>query len=354
MSLDMMLFAAAGGGHGEGFSLHHQIIVGSTVIVVGVLILLAAVARGQVGVVPKGLAACFEHVFDWIEGMSLDMIGPKARQYVPFLMSLFLFVLFSNWSGLIPLPKIELHPEKAYVSTVESSPIHHVSIPDALEVEADAHGDAHVDILHFEAPTGSYNTTFALAFISFLAFNWYGIRKHVFPSWEKQPVVLTHGEDEEHEGHDDHHHHPSPGGIAGFFVWLGHYVQPTPMLWRSLDGPTRYLLVPLLGLLFIGLNIVEELARLLSLSLRLFGNISGEHAVAQNLLMVLYQFLGQSLVALRDGILYSGVGWMMVAGLVWGASVFVTLLGTLAGFIQAMIFAVLSLVYIAHAVADDH
>lgn len=40
--------------------------------------------------------------------------------------------------------------------------------------------------------------------------------------------------------------------------------------------------------------------------------------------------------------------------LIWFSSAFVVVLGALTGFIQAMIFAVLTLSYIAHAVAEEH
>ena len=73
-----------------------------------------------------------------------------------------------------------------------------------------------------------------------------------------------------------------------------------------------------------------------------------------NLLSVIQQFLGSSMTGLKSGALHVGAGYGLLAGLIWGASLFATLLGALAGFIQAMVFTILSLVYIAHAVADEH
>jgi F-type H+-transporting ATPase subunit a len=333
-----MLFASAAS-HDGGFGLHHQLIVGSTVIVVGVLVLLGILARGQIGIVPRGFGAAFEHVFDWIDGMCEDMIGHGSRQYVPLLMSFFLFILASNWSGLLPLPVFTVHGDTHVAAT-------HTPEDPAQVVESDepVGSSVHAPTFAYEAPTVSFNTTFALAIISFFAFNFFGIKKNVFPS--------KGGHAHEHEG-DEHHHH-STGGIPGFFTWLGHFVQPTPMLWNSLEGGMRIVLVPLLCLLFLCLNIVEEVARILSLSIRLFGNISGEHQVKVNLLGVLGTFLNNSLTAFGKGSLIQGPGFLALAGLIWGASIFATLLGALAGFIQAMVFTILSLVYIAHAVADEH
>lgn len=344
----LSIFAAASG-HG-GFGLHEKLVVGSTAVVVLVLIALAMAARGQIGVIPKGLGACFEHVFDWIDGMAHDMIGRGSRQYVPLLMSFFLFILFSNWSGLLPLPVLSMEPAHAPVAA------QHGGLEAQVEADIEAEGPARPEEQHaaepqkvlFEAPTSSYNTTLALALISFLAFNWFGIKKNVFPRWGADEGHAAHA----HEG-EDHSHH-SAGGLGGFVNWLLHYIQPTPMLWNSMEGVLKYALVPLLCILFLCLNIMEEFARILSLSLRLFGNIYGEHQLKVTLLDVMRSFLLSSFQGFQAGNLISGPFWIVVAGVIWGASIFATLLGTLAGFIQAMVFTMLSLVYIAHAVADEH
>lgn len=336
--LASLLLASAG--HGEGFTLHYQIIVASTVLVVGLLILLASFAHGQIGLVPRGLGAAFEHVFDWLDGLAHDMMGPEGRQYVPFLMSIFLFVLLSNWGGLIPWPAVLYSPE----GPQQAAPAPHTQLHG--EPHQQDHGAGHhaePTKVTFESPSASYNTTLALALISFFAFNYYGLKKKLFPPKPSH--------DESH--HDHPHHHHQPGGFAGFIEWLLHFTGPTRQLWASLDGTMRNILVPMLCVLFIGLMIIEEVARILSLSIRLFGNISGEHQVKTNLLLTLQTFLanmGNALAAGSPGFL----GWGALAGLIWGASLFATCLGALAGFIQAMIFAVLSMVYIAHAVADEH
>ena len=337
MTLATLLIAASASG--EAFGLHHKLIVGSTVLVVLVLISLGIMARGQIGIVPRGIGAAFEHVFDWIDGMCHDMIGSAGRQYVPFLMSLFLFILMSNWSGLLPLPVFTLSEDHHVVETQLDSP--------AAVVESDVpvteEGEHHAPHIAYEAPTVSFNTTLALAVISFFAFNLYGLKKNIFPS--------SQGHAHDHEG-DDHHHH-STGGLAGLWDWIAHFWQPTPMLANSLEGGMKALVVPLF-FLFLCLNIVEEVARILSLSIRLFGNISGEHQVKVNLLGVLGTFLQNSLTMFKTGNLLGGPGFLALAGLIWGASIFATCLGALAGFIQAMVFMILSLVYIAHAVADEH
>jgi F0F1-type ATP synthase membrane subunit a len=102
------------------------------------------------------------------------------------------------------------------------------------------------------------------------------------------------------------------------------------------------------------LNVVEEFARLISLSIRLYGNIFGEHEVKTQLTSTLSGFLGQSESAFQAGSVGGGAGYGMMSLLLWGSSFFVLCVGALAGFIQAFIFFVLTLSYISHVVAEDH
>jgi len=83
------------------------------------------------------------------------------------------------------------------------------------------------------------------------------------------------------------------------------------------------------------LKIIEEFANTLTLGLRLYGNI----------------FAGEILLALLVGGLATGVGGTIAAiipTMVWQAfSIFV-------GAIQAFIFTMLTMVYMAHKVSHDH
>ncbi|MFD2446776.1 F0F1 ATP synthase subunit A [Bacillus sp. CGMCC 1.16607] len=83
------------------------------------------------------------------------------------------------------------------------------------------------------------------------------------------------------------------------------------------------------------LKIIEEFANTLTLGLRLYGNI----------------FAGEILLGLLAGSLATGVGGHLAAALpmlVWqGFSIFV-------GAIQAFIFTMLTMVYLAHKVSQDH
>lgn len=95
-------------------------------------------------------------------------------------------------------------------------------------------------------PTGSLSTTVALAVISFLYFNWQGIKEH------------------------------------GFFGYLKHFMGPV------------WWLAPL----FFVIEMIGNFARILSLSLRLFMNISGEHTVTGFFASLLPIFVPWPLMAL--------------------------------------------------------
>ena len=124
-----------------------------------------------------------------------------------------------------------------------------------------------------QPPTGSLSTTVALAAVSFLYFNYHGVREH---------------------------------GLGGY---LGHFMGPMLMI-----AP-----------LFFVIEIIGTFARILSLSLRLFMNIFGEHTTTN---------VFASLVPIV-------VPWPMMA------------LGIFTALLQAYVFALLTAVYVGGAVAHE-
>ena len=145
-----------------------------------------------------------------------------------------------------------------------------------------------------------------------------------------------------HEAHENHEHAAiswikSPTadlsatmGLALMVVILSHYIG----MKTSVKGYFKHYLQP--HPLFLPLEIVNEISKLLTLGMRLFGNIfAGEVLIAVILLMPMaFNFLP--------------IGALPMA--IWqGFSVFV-------GLIQAFVFTVLTMVYISQkeAVADDY
>jgi len=124
-----------------------------------------------------------------------------------------------------------------------------------------------------QPPTANVNTTFALSLTSFLYFNYQGIRKQ------------------------------------GLFGYLKHFMGP--VVW--------------LAPIFFIIEMIGNLARILSLGMRLFGNILGEHT-ATGIFM---------------GMLPLILPWPMMG------------LGIFGAFLQTFVFIMLTMVYISGAVAAE-
>ena len=354
------LLLAEAAHHGGGLyemSIHDKALVACTFVVVLFILVFALLAQSGIGLVPQGWGAVFEHNFDWLDDVARSFMGPQGRAYVPLTMSLFMFILISNWSGLIPWPR--------FIVVESAQQVHETNIEEGRPV-MDPEKANEVE-LSWEAPTASFSTTLALAVVSFLAFNIYGLKKSIFPPAAHGAHDHSHAHGHSHDqahGHDHahdhgghgHEAHHNPGGLAGLWQWIAHFWQPVPALARSFEGGTKAL-IPFLFVLFLGLNIVEELARLMSLSIRLYGNIFGEHQVKSNLIAAIYDYtIGPNggLAQMGKGDTLSGFGYLGLGAMLWGTSLFATCLGALAGFVQGMVFAMLTLSYIAHAVADEH
>ncbi len=66
-----------------------------------VIILLFALTRGR-AMLPGKAQNAMEHVFELIEGFGMSLGGAAAKPFIPLFAGFFLYILFSNWSGLIP------------------------------------------------------------------------------------------------------------------------------------------------------------------------------------------------------------------------------------------------------------
>ena len=153
----------------------------------------------------------------------------------------------------------------------------------------------------FTAPTDNVNTNLACALVVFFSYHWIGIRAH------------------------------------GLGAYLKHFAGPMPAL-----AP---LMVPI--------ELISHLARPLSLTLRLFGNLLGGHIL---LSIVFFMTVGLSTWALSSA---SGVIGLVIGGIGTVATVLFTVgflfpLKLLVAFLQAFIFCMLSMLYIAGALESEH
>ena len=190
---------------------------------------------------PQGLQNRCEILVEGISNFVTGILGPRGIEHVPFLGTLFIYILLDNWLGLLPLMK---------------------------------------------SPTSAWSTTIALALVTTVYIQWTGIKAHGFINYIK-------------------HLSGNPVGLLGLT------------------------LVPIM--LIINLSI-EFLAVPLSLSLRLFANISSEDKL-------LYKFA-------ELNVMYWGVPFFF--------QLFANILVILFSLIQAFVFVLLSTVYISLILPHDH
>ncbi len=146
-----------------------------TWIVFSGLILFAVLATRKSGVVPKRLQIVGEMIVGQLYQLTEDALDRKqAEKYGPMVCSLFLFMLISNWLGIIP---------------------------------------------HLDEPTKDLNTPLALGLMGFVVAHYAGIKSKGFKAYAKE------------------------------------YFQP------------MFFMMPL--------NVIGELAKIVSISFRLFGNVMG-------------------------------------------------------------------------------
>ena len=200
------------------------------ILVALLIILLLVVLRSSLSVDRPGkLQHIFELMREFINEQAHDQIGHDSPRHVGIFMTLFIFILFSNLIGIIP---------------------------------------------GFVSPTQCYYVPAGCALLTFIYYNWAGLKKN------------------------------------GPWKYTKHFF-----------GPMIYL-APLM----FPIEIISHLARPLSLTIRLFANMyAGEK--------VMLAFLGLT--------------YLVVPSIFMGLHVFVALL-------QAYIFVLLAMIYVAGAVAEEH
>jgi F-type H+-transporting ATPase subunit a len=65
---------------------------------------LALFLRKQIMFIPTKAQIVFELIFSFIKGLVEDVLGKQNLRFLPYFLTLFLFILLSNWSGLLPIP----------------------------------------------------------------------------------------------------------------------------------------------------------------------------------------------------------------------------------------------------------
>lgn len=197
-----------------------------TWLTMAIVLIIAFLAVRNLSLVPRGWQNVIEMVVEGLQAQMKGTMGKGGMFLAPFIISLFMFLLVSNWLGLIP---------------------------------------------GMASPTNDLNTTLGLALLVIVMVHVLGLARK--------------------GGH-----------------YIGHFFKPTPI--------------------FVIINAIEEIAKPITLSFRLFGNI----LAGEILIIILLKLMPI---------------WMPVPSVIWLAfSIFI-------GAVQAFIFTMLSMAYFANAVKED-
>jgi F-type H+-transporting ATPase subunit a len=282
-----------------------------------VLLGLAFLAGRRVGLEPSRLQNFFEMVVEFWEDQSKQLIGDRlARTWLPLILTTFLLIWFSNYMHFLPgFESVGLLctpgscPEQPAEATVAPAPeaeaeadhtVHKLfdvrwtggspgegvglitgKLDDeAAAAEAVASGNAFAFVPFLRVAASDLNFTFALALIAFVVIELVGFRE-----WGPRYVTKF--------VHIDFRHGIGQGLLA----------------------------------LFVGLiELISELARIISFAFRLFGNV-----FAGGVLLVVFMFLTPLLLVIP----------------IYGLELFV-------GLIQAFVFAILILAFMTLALSPLH
>jgi F-type H+-transporting ATPase subunit a len=253
--------------HIGNFSITNSMI--NSWIVVFILVAVAAILKSRIKEVPRGIQNIFEIIMESFLGIFDSITGSreKSLRFFPLVFSFFLFILISNWMGLLP------------------------GVGSIGQVVSE-HGEK-VFIPYFRGGTADLNTTLALAIIGVVV-------SHIF-------------------------------GVVSIGVWkyLNKFININAILEipkKVFKDPTVIIVNPIKA--FVGIiEIIGEVAKIASLSFRLFGNI----------------FAGEVLLA------------SMSAILAFGLPIPFMFLEVLVGLIQALIFSMLILAYLTmNTTAEEH
>ncbi|MBI3589473.1 MAG: F0F1 ATP synthase subunit A [Candidatus Liptonbacteria bacterium] len=215
-----------------------------------ILVILSFLIKNRLKMVPGKLQSVFELLLEQILKLMDSVLGDRklSEKYLPIVATIFLFIMTSNWLGLLPLGSIGLNTT-------------HQGLPSVIPL--------------FRSPASDLNFTVALAVISLISINLLGI------------LAI---------------------GFKKHFSKFFNFHKPFPVI--SFVGVLEFL---------------SEFVKIVSFSFRLFGNV-----FAGEVLLVIVGFLVPYVVPLPFMFL----------------EVFV-------GFIQAFIFSMLTLVFVAMATAKD-
>ena len=157
----------------------------TTWVVMAILFILTYFFTRSIQLIPGNLQQVAEMILDMLYGLFASVVGKdKIKQFFPLLASIFLFVMISNWSGLLPgVGSIKITPPQvaAVEITGENEIVEQTVAGEEPELTTDVLREAgssgeHKAVPLFRGPTADLNTTFALALIAVAALQYFGFK----------------------------------------------------------------------------------------------------------------------------------------------------------------------------------
>jgi F-type H+-transporting ATPase subunit a len=91
-------------------------------IVIAILVLFAWLSTRNMRMIPSGLQNFWEMIIELWVGVTTQTMGPRrGRRFMPLVATAFLFILFSNWFGTLPIGYITVHEEGHTVPLLRSA-----------------------------------------------------------------------------------------------------------------------------------------------------------------------------------------------------------------------------------------
>lgn len=239
----------------------------NTWIVVILLIIFAFVLRKKINIIPKGLQNIFEIVVDGALNLCDSVTNNRkvSLKVFPIVFSFFIFILLNNWLGIFP--------GIGSIGFIENIEGHSAFIP------------------YFRGGTADLNTTLALSLIAVIGSNVFGIV--AVGAWKYFNKFIN----------------------LKTLIAIPSNITKDPSI--IIVNPIKF---------FVGIvEVISEVAKVASLSFRLFGNV----------------FAGE--------VLLSSIAVIFAFGL----PIPFMFLEVIVGIVQALIFGMLTLVYFSIAMADE-
>ena len=273
---------------GKEISFNPNVII-FTVFVMALLLGIGFLATRRLTMIPGKLQNIMEVVHGFLKDISYSTLGKEdGRKMFPLIFTLFVFILISNWIGVIP-------NFMKFIGGVIAM-IHGIFGGEGVQIVMDGGftktmvevSGAHwynflLNFPNFEEPTRSINTDLALGLVIFIVVHAYGLRN------------------------------------KGLYQYFGDYMDPLP-------GRFPYILFFFINPFFY-LNLIGAISNVISHSFRLFGNMFGGFMIIAIISNLIGGFILPILIPVSFGLQ--------------------AFFGLFSGLVQAFVFTMLAVTYIA-------